>query len=97
MTLYKRRPGQPLKWLIGLIVFGLAMGITFADVYGYGGDGTNSVSDGSVGPSGGTYGDDNNLGTSNEDPSAVPEPTTLILLAGGLSALYAARNRNKKK
>ena len=96
MTLYKRRPGQPLKWLIGLIVFGLAMGITFADVYGYGGDGTNSVTDGN-GPGGGTYGANTNLGTSNEDPSAVPEPTTLILLAGGLSALYAARNRNKKK
>ena len=87
MTVYKGKSTQPLKWLLGLIIFILAMTITFADVYGYetvGGGADNS----------------NNTAADDDSPAAcpqpVPEPTTLILLGGGLSAMYLARRlRNK--
>ena len=94
MTLYKRRPGQPLKWLIGLIVFGLALGITFTDVYGYGGDTHGANGSGGNGPANGSY-NSNTTQTTNNTPTAVPEPSTLILLAGGIGALYAARRMKK--
>ena len=99
MTVYKRKPSQPLKWLVALIVFTLAMGVTFSDVYGL--DGTVTIGADNVDNS------DQGLADGNPSPSddstdrpttAIPEPTTLILLAGGLSALYIARrrkNRNK--
>jgi len=99
MTLYKSRPSQPLKWAVALIIFIMAMCITFSDVYGTPGNDGNNVTvttDGSTDNSGGSSGD---LGTSNDDPSpvAVPEPSTLLLLAGGLSALYVVRRLRKQK
>jgi len=100
MTLYKSRPSQPLKWVVALIIFIMAMCITFSDVYGTPGNGGNDVTvtkdGGSSDNSGGSGG---NLGTSNDDPSpvAVPEPSTLLLLAGGLSALYVVRRLRKQK
>ena len=96
MTVYKRKPSQPLKWLVAMIVFALAMGVTFSDVYGL--DGTVTI---------GADNSDQGLADGNPSPNgddtdgsttAIPEPTTLLLLAGGLSALYVIRrrkNRNK--
>lgn len=98
MTLYRHRQTQPLKWLVALIVFALTMGVTFTDVYGYDGTSSPTTNDGSQPNS-----DDTRLGnegssaqSSSTSPTVVPEPTTLILLAGGLSALYVARRQRKK-
>jgi len=88
MTVYKRKSTQPLKWLVGLVIFILAMTITFADVYG-----TETI---------GAGGATNTATASDTDtpaqcpPKPVPEPTTLILLGGGLSAMYLARRRRNK-
>jgi hypothetical protein len=85
MTLYKRRPTQPLKWLVAIIVFALALGFTLTDITGNtGGTDTDRIEQPAAG------GDD-------ATASAVPEPNTLILLVGGLSALYLVRRRRYKK
>ena len=100
MTLYRRRSTQPLKWVVALIVFALALGITFTEVYGNSGlpstgTGDNGRPDGP--PEDGQTGlaTANNGGTHNAT-AAIPEPAILVLLAGGLSALYLARRRKMK-
>ncbi len=88
MTVYKRNSTQPLKWLLGIVVFVLAMTITFADVYGnetVGAGGANSA-----------YTDSDAGADAACPPEPVPEPTTLILIGSGLSAMYLARRRRNK-
>jgi len=97
MNFYQRQSSQPLKWVIALLVFVVAMCFTMTDVYGnppsgrIDGSNADRSTDGASGSSG--------LAT-NDNPdasTAVPEPTTLVLLASGLGALYAARRFRKEK
>lgn len=97
MTVYKCRQSQPLKWLVALIVFALAMGVTFTDVYGYdGSSSTNATNDNDYGRNG--SGNDNLAASADQTGSAsvIPEPTALILLSGALGALFVARRRRQK-
>lgn len=78
-----RRPqsGNSIKWLFALIVFLLAMTITFSDVYGNESDNINSSCA-------------NTSSSIDEQPaSVIPETVNLILLGGALSALYVVRRR----
>ena len=95
MTVYMKRNHASAKWLVALIVFLLALGITFTDVYGY--------TPGNGGGSGNNHNncDQQNLKPNNPNspdnppPTAIPEPTTLLLLGGGLGAMYAVRRWRK--
>ncbi len=94
---------RSFKWVVALVLFGLALTVTFSEVYG-----TESRS----------FGDKGNIGSatiadhptamntdqdavescqSSNPPAAIPEPTTILLLAGGLSAIYIARRRGRAK
>jgi len=109
MTVYKKYGSQPLKWMLAIIVFMLAMSVTFDDVYGIqvsnkgpastnteateSYDVTNSATD--VGMTEGDFQDTNPISTTAVAP--VPEPTSLVLIAMGLGSMYAMRSRRKVK
>ena len=90
---------RSLKWLVAIVVFVLAMTIAWADVYGTptGQTGDNHQitqidnSNSAKAPANqGVTGDD-------DSPTTIPEPTTWILLGGGLSALYVIRLRRRAR
>ena len=93
-----------MRWLIALVVFLLALGITWTDVYGVqtGGPDVTGVQslDATYDDPGSTNrpGDYQQPTDSNDPPpTAIPEPTTLILLAGGMGAMYAVRRWRKSR
>lgn len=93
MTVYQKNDHASAKWLVALIVFLLALGITFTDVYGTPGNGNGT---GNHDNNGQQNLKPNNPNTpDNPPPTAIPEPTTLLLLGGGLGAMYAIRRWRK--
>lgn len=98
MNIYTKRSYNAGKWIIGLIVFILAMTITFSDVHSVNipptgkTTQTNNTSDDIQSPPA------NQVDTDNGDQpiTSVPEPTTLILLASGLGVIHLVNRRRKK-
>ncbi len=111
MTVYKRNATQPLKWFVAILVFVLAMTITFDEVEGVNIPPSKSPSQTTQkSATQGTTQSDllTSQGTdeliipetppTDPDPtSPVPEPGTLIIMAAGLSAMYMARSNTKTK
>ena len=105
MTIYKNNPARSLKWLVALIVFLLAMGVTWSDVYGYQTSKSHDHGKWSYGSDDKTadsprsfsddYSDDVTCGN-DEPPAAIPEPATLILLGSGLGTMYMVRRRRNR-
>jgi len=107
MTVYKRYQSQPFKWVLALVVFTLAMTVTFDDAYGIqvsnmgpgttgsqttqSYDVTSSATD--AGTTDGYFQNTNPAATPPATP--VPEPSSLIFIAMGLGSMYAMRTRKK--
>ena len=105
MMVYKKSHSQPFKWLLAFVVFILVMSITFSDVYGIQ---VNTSQDNSAEAASTSnevsFEDVQSTQESSTPPDEgpgsstvpVPEPMTLILVAGGLTAIYAARRLRQK-
>jgi hypothetical protein len=109
MTIYdnhpsrRRRIARSFKWVIAAIVFILAMTITWSDVEGQQVPRDRdqvAIDHNQVeherSPRVTAEGTD--IATGDETPpSSIPEPGTLILLGGGLAAMYLVRRRRNRK
>ena len=100
MTFYKKKERHSLKWLLAAIIFILALGITFSDVYSFtyphqrNNDTYNTDQvDLSI-----TQANQCDEPTDNPDkpPEDIPEPTTILLLAAGLGGMYLKRRKSLK-
>lgn len=102
MKVYTRRSSQPLKWIVAIVVFLLAMGVTFDDVYGEdpGTPDQGTVRNENSYDDRATQSTDGDLEPVNGDdpstPQPIPEPTTIILLGSGIGAMYAVRRWRRK-
>lgn len=94
MKIYQRRSSQPMKWLLAALVFCLVMGWTMSDVYGMGPYGSSSSGTGSGDRDQSTTTGQQHAPT-NDNPTAVPEPTTLVLLAAGIGGGALMLRRKK--
>ena len=98
MTYYQEKQSQPFKWLLAIVVFILAMTITFSDVYGiWVPDNQEQTTSEKVKH---TQDYSNQTVEPDQDtetvPPQIPEPATLILLGSGLAAMHVLRRRRRK-
>lgn len=88
MRVYRQKSEQPIKWIIAALLFCLVLGWSLSDVYG-----TEVGKDQTTNPS--CDGETKIYPPPQQNPSAVPEPTSLLLLAVGLGGAAAYRRLKK--
>ncbi|MFZ5979215.1 MAG: PEP-CTERM sorting domain-containing protein [Candidatus Zixiibacteriota bacterium] len=101
MTVYREKEHISFKWIIGAIIFILAMTVTFSDVYGF-----NFPNRQNNNPAIDDYNNSNCVMDYDDEtcheydpekpPEDIPEPSTIILLAAGLSGLYLKKRKSLK-
>ena len=93
MKLYEQERHHPFRWIVAILIFILAMTITFDDAYGLW---TPSGTDRSASEPQQTAAITEAPQTKQDDPPPqVAEPATLILIGSGLAAMYVLRRRKK--
>ena len=89
MTVYRKERRGTLKWLLALIIFGLALTITFDDVEG------SNFSD--LNRANMTQNDSYTLSSTvpveSTNPTSSTEKAPLLLVAGFLGVMYAVRRK----
>jgi hypothetical protein len=107
MVVYRQTDRSWVRWVIFVVVFGLAMTITFADVEGRNRNQSTSPDSHDVNPATADNSaektvqptDNPSIGATEnvEQPTAIPEPSTLILVGLGLGSAYLVRKRLSHK
>ncbi len=104
MKVYKRKETSPFKWVFAAIVFVMALTFTLAEVNGFNfpnrpgdgdKDGKNHQNHGNLqfDAEGCNHHQSCPPDSTTNNPGAVPEPTTLLLMAGGLGVALLRKNR----
>jgi hypothetical protein len=97
MKVYERKAGSPFKWIFAGILFVLAMSFTMTDVYGFNYPYQSGQKPALTLPADQHHTSSSTDGTNSvppsDNPCAVPEPTTLLLVAGGLGLAALRKNR----
>ncbi|MDF1545613.1 MAG: PEP-CTERM sorting domain-containing protein [bacterium] len=102
---YKKSHAQPFKWLLAILIFMLVMSVTFSDVHGFQVNSSNDNSEQAAKTNNEvSYSDvkpnpDNSLPPEDNPGSStmpVPEPGTLVMVIGGLTAIYTARRLRQR-
>jgi len=89
MTVYKRQRRGTLKWILALIIFGLALTITFDDVEGSNLSGLDSANCNQND----SYTLSSTVTTESTNPTSPSEKAPLLLVAGVLGVMYAVRRK----
>ena len=101
MKVYERKAGSPFKWIFAGILFVLAMTFTMADVYGFNYPYQSGQKPAITQPAEQHHDNGSLDGTDgcppNDNPGEVPEPTTLLLVAGGLGLAALSMNRKNRQ